>query len=96
MSREQNLSDLREYLHSLMKDGVIKVTFIKNDGTERVMSCTLNESVIQSYSKKTEKVRKHNPDVMSVWDTEKSEWRSFRLDSVREVSFPLGYRYEST
>jgi len=66
------------------------VTFTKSDGTEREMLCTLREDLIQSTEKKTERTKKENADVMSVWDLEKSGWRSFRLDSVKAIQFGIG------
>jgi hypothetical protein len=53
------------------------------------MLCTLREEFIQQYEKKTERVRQENLDVMSVWDLEKSGWRSFRIDSVKRIDFDL-------
>lgn len=66
------------------------MTFTKADGTEREMRCTLREDLIQSTEKKTERTKKENADVMSVWDLEKSGWRSFRLDSVKSIKFGIG------
>ena len=66
------------------------MTFTKSDGTEREMRCTLREDLIQSTEKKTERSKKENTDVMSVWDLEKSAWRSFRLDSVKSIGFEIG------
>lgn len=75
---------------SKLKDNTLEVTFTKADGTERVMKCTLLETVINEVvgdiqpSSKTS-TRKENPNVVSVIDTEKKVWRSFRLDSIKEV-----------
>lgn len=33
----------------------------------------------------TDGFKKENLSVLSVWDVEKSEWRSFRMDSIKEV-----------
>jgi hypothetical protein len=63
--------------------------FTKSDGTERELLCTLKEEFIGEYEKKTERVKKENPDVMSVWDLENNGWRSFRLDSVKRIDFDL-------
>jgi hypothetical protein len=40
--------------------------------------------------KKTDRVRKENKDVLSIFDLEKNEWRSCRYDSIEAVSFNLG------
>lgn len=77
-------------MSSLLKEEqAVKVTFTKIDGTEREMRCTLREDLIQSTEKKTEKVKKENLEVMAVWDLDKKAWRSFRLDSVKQVTFEL-------
>jgi hypothetical protein len=81
----------RDWLVSHLKYGAVTVDFLKKDGTMRTMKCTLNESSIPVYEKKTEQVRttKTN-EAISVVDLEKNEWRSFRYDSVKSVSFTLG------
>jgi len=69
-----------------LKEGPCFVTFIKVDGTKRIMKCTLNDTYIPpTEPKKTERVKKDNPDVLAVWDLEKDGWRSFRFDTVLEV-----------
>lgn len=91
MNPAVNPSDLRKFLSSLLKEEQeVRVTFTKSDGTEREMLCTLREDLIQSTEKKTERTKKENADVMSVWDLEKSGWRSFRLDSVKSIQFGIG------
>lgn len=65
------------------------MTFTKSDGTERQMKCTLKEEFIQQYEKKTERVRKENEDVLSVWDLDNNGWRSFRVDSIKNIDFDL-------
>lgn len=89
MNPAVNLKELRKYLSSLLKEGTVKVTFTKSDGTEREMSCTLKEDVIQYTEKKTEKVKKENKDILAVWDLDKKAWRSFRLDSVKSFAFDI-------
>ena len=65
------------------------MTFTKSDGTEREMKCTLKEEFIQQYEKKTDRVRKENEDVLSVWDLDNNGWRSFRVDSIKHIDFDL-------
>lgn len=75
----------RDKLINILKNGTATVKFTKTNGEERVMQCTLKESVVQDYEKKTERVKQHNPEILSVWDVEKNAWRSFRFDSIKEV-----------
>jgi hypothetical protein len=67
------------------------VTFTKKDGTERAMRCTLVEGRIPT--DKTPKTASEGGtsagSAVRVFDTEKSEWRSFRWDSVTKVDFTL-------
>ena len=75
----------RKWLSSALRDGPLDVVFIKSDGTERTMRCTLQEGVVVPHEKKTERVKNVNEDVMAVWDLEKNAWRSFKLSSIVKV-----------
>ena len=77
-----NRNDIREFL----LDNIIEVTFTKVDGTERKMNCTLNYEYIPEDKKpqnlyKGEKVME-NLDILKVFDTDKQDWRSFRVENV--------------
>lgn len=74
----------RDELKSSLHRGVCKVTFTKANGETRVMHCTLNESILPPSVDETGSTasRKENLDIIAVWDVEKGDWRSFRLDSV--------------
>ena len=74
----------REVLVEGLKRNLMKVVFTKVNGEERIMNCTLHESVLPE-STITESTKKVNPDTISVWDTENDDWRSFRLDSIKEM-----------
>ena len=77
-------SDLREQL----KSNVMEVKFTKVNGEERIMDCTLQEHMIPATDANK---RKQNEDVLPVFDINKGEWRSFRLDSIINVEL-LEYR----
>lgn len=71
----------------------VEVTFTKVDGTVRTMPCTLNEALLPVVEQITPtadtlppRVKKHNPAVMSVFCTDKQEWRSFRVENVISVT----------
>ncbi len=70
-------NDLKTKLH----EGIVRVTFTKMNGEERIMDCTLMETLIPS-TDLHESTRKHSDEVQPVWDVEKAAWRSFRFDSV--------------
>ena len=86
--KEQKL--FREWLQGLLRTDFVNLTFIKKDDTLREMKCTLIESSLPILETKTDRVRKENDDVISVFDLEKNEWRSCRYDSIREIKFTLG------
>ena len=75
----------RDFLVNELRNGNVKVTFTKTDGTERVMVCTLQESVVVPYEKKTEKVKQPNEDILPVWDLDNDAWRSFKLSSIAAI-----------
>jgi hypothetical protein len=77
----------KKWLHDILLTNVVVVKFTKNDGTERTMKCTLQPSLISQYEAKTERKKEPNEHVLPVWDLECSGWRSFRIDSVKEISF---------
>ena len=59
------------------------VTFTKVNGETRVMPCTLKEDLVPKVEHKGTK--KPNESVVSVWCTDKREWRSFRVDNVVDL-----------
>lgn len=79
----------RKWMVSHLKYGPVTVSFVKKDGTERAMKCTLNEESVTPYEKKTERVKTINEEICPVFDLEKNEWRSFRYDSITKVEFTL-------
>ena len=80
---------LRKWLGEHLAYGPVTVVFEKKDGTLREMRCTLKD--VPQYERKTESEtpRKKDDEVMSVYDMDKSEWRSFRIDSIKEIKFDL-------
>jgi hypothetical protein len=82
---EFNMS--REELKTRLKDVIATVTFEKKDGTLRQMRCTLKESYLPTFVEQEKNGRKENLDVLPVWDIDEGGWRSFRLDTIKSVSF---------
>jgi len=94
---KETVDERRKVLKEQLGNGIMEVTFTKVDGTTRVMPCTLKAEFIPDpvpapHFTNTDnpvdfpKVKKVNPLVMSVFCTDKSEWRSFRLENVISVS----------
>lgn len=87
--KQKDKDALRKWLVEHLAYGEVKITFEKKDGTMREMRCTLKD--VPEYERKTEsdKPRKKNDEVLSVFDLDKSEWRSFRIDSITQIQFDL-------
>jgi len=67
---------------SLQKN-IMNVVFTKVNGEERKMTCTLSEHILPETT--GESKRKENLEVLSVWDIDNDGWRSFRLDSIKDL-----------
>lgn len=81
-------------LKEQLKNGVITVVFEKTDGTERTMRATLSDlyvpqvepQMLSEYDGQVPKnARQLNDNVQAVWDIDAGGWRSFRIDSVKQV-----------
>ena len=80
---------MREWVQGILRERTVQITFVKADGTERTMPCTLNESQLPPRPV-TENTRARSEEVCAVWDPEREVWRSFRWDRVRRIEFTLG------
>ena len=72
----------REILIKNLQKKSMRITFTKVNGDERIMDCTLQEYMVPPTNPDN---RKENEEVLPVWDINKGEWRSFRLDSVTNI-----------
>lgn len=79
-------NEVLEHLEIALTQGVVKIKFEKKDGSLREMNATLNPKLIIEYEKKTDKTRTVNPEIMSVFDVDLNEWRSFRKNSLKEIN----------
>ena len=77
-----------------LKNGVVTVIFEKVDGTERTMRATLSDlyvpqvepAMLSEYDGQVPKNAKQlNDNVQAVWDIDAGGWRSFRIDSVKQL-----------
>jgi hypothetical protein len=78
----------KDELKAQLKTGIFEVTFTKVDGSERVMPCTLKEDLLPAAAPRSDentKVRKVNDTNLSVWCTDKAEWRSFKVANVTNI-----------
>ena len=89
---DANKAIMRDWVRSLLQKGPVMVTFVKADGTEREMKCTLSgdfrPATPAPTTTVTESKPRKQPDEHSlrVFDLDKNEWRSFRFERLRKVS----------
>jgi len=71
----------------------VTVTFTKQDGTNRVMNCTLKPELLPVVEVKPlaegKQPRKESTTSIRVYDLEKKEWRSFTTKNVTRVEFTI-------
>jgi len=79
----------KDWLRTLLKESVVGITFIKKDGSERLMQCTLAESKIPSEFAPKGSEKTKSDEVLPVFDVENDGWRSFRWDSIKKIEFSL-------
>jgi hypothetical protein len=87
----------RDEIVSMLEQGICTVTFTKVNGELRHMPCTLKTDLLPAVVSEsgTDKKKKINTDNLSVWCTDKNEWRSFKVANVQEVK-PLNKTYTIT
>ena len=101
---EKELKLFKKWLKSHLAFGSVTVTFTKRDGTERVMECTTATSLVpvdlteEVHYTNTDnpvdfptpkKEKKVNEDVCPVYDLESKAWKSFRWDSIKQVTLTI-------
>lgn len=81
----------RSELIEVLANDVVEITFTKKNGEERIMKCTLRDDIIENMSNTSpvSSGRKVNPDVIPVFDLDKNDWRSFRVDSVKAIAYSI-------
>lgn len=65
---------------------VVQVTFVKADGSQRVMHATLQPSLLPVSTTITESAppKEKDANLFNVWDMEAQAWRSFRMERVTD------------
>ena len=89
----QNAEERNRWLRGILSKNTHEVTFTKINGETRVMPCTLDPARLDrlpnSQLREVKANREAKPDTLSVYCTDKNEWRSFRvmnLISIKELS----------
>lgn len=84
-----NTPEGREWLRTLLSDQDLTISFIKKDGTVRDMVCTLAPDKIPAEQAPKNSGKAKSDESIAVFDVEKQEWRSFRWDSLTQISFEV-------
>ena len=97
---------IRNWIKGLLSNSEVKVTFVKANGTDREMRCTLDGAKIPAKPisptnstapvdgivRESKRPRKEpDPHSIRVYDLEKQEWRSFRFDRLKKVTAELTF-----
>ena len=91
---EKDWNKFTTWLNSMLKiNESTTVTFTKQDGTERVMTCTLKPELLPEVEVKPlaegKQPRKESTTSIRVFDLEKKEWRSFTIKNITRVEFTI-------
>jgi len=93
---DNDWSEFSTWLKSVLKETSVKVTFTKKDGSNRVMQCTLDPTLLpQKTLTESTKPRKSNENTMSVYDLEAENWRSFIIKNVTSVELTLASKVDT-
>ena len=83
--------EFREWVRTMLRQGILQVTFQKKDGSLREMTCTLQSGFIPEENVPTGAGKAKNDEAIAVYDLEVEGWRSFRWDSVKNILFSLDF-----
>jgi hypothetical protein len=88
VDQSQNLLPLREKILEIFKTNkYLVVDFTKIDGDHRLMTCTIHPEVLPPYIfESISGKRKEHIGTISVWDLNKKDWRSFKIDRVNMIT----------
>lgn len=80
----------RHEMIDMLRQQVCQVRFIKVNGEERDMQCTLKEDLIPESKKPVadDQGVQATIGVIKVFDIDKQDWRSFRVDNVTKFAYP--------
>ena len=75
-------------LRGLLQNNLLKILFVKKDGTEREMYCTLMpETIKHTLSSDKEKTNTQTQNrVLAVYDTKVQGWRSMIVENIISYS----------
>ena len=82
--------EFRDWLLGLLADekNPTTVTFMKKDGTQRVMKCTRSPSQIPEDQHPKNGMNDSDTSIR-VFDLDKNEWRSFIVENVKRIEYTM-------
>ena len=89
---DQDWDKFSKWLTGMLKiNETVTVTFTKQDGSERVMNCTLKPELLPEAKPLAEgkEPRKESTTSIRVFDNDLKDWRSFTTKSVTRVEFSI-------
>lgn len=103
-ANDTNKAIIRDWVRGLLQKDAVTIVFVKADGTEREMLCTLNWDLIPvdkqpghppidgKFVKESKSRKDPDPHSLRVFDVAKQEWRSFRFDRLKKVVAELSFQ----
>lgn len=77
-----NIDELRE----MLKTDLATIVFTKKDGTKREMHCTMIPEYLPVMKEPNPNIKYGpSPTIVTVWDLEQNDWRSFKFDSILSI-----------
>lgn len=76
----------KSQIDDLLRVFDLRVVFTKVDGSDRIMMCTRDPSLIPiSPMKKDGPPKPPNDNLLHVYDVDSSGWRSIKVDTIKNV-----------
>ena len=75
----------RDRLVKLLSSNEVNVSFIKKTGGRRKMRCTLDATRLPKRIAAKLDSLPTTPGILTVFDTEKKDWRSFYLSNITKI-----------
>jgi len=82
------VTQTRDEIIAMLQAGDVTIDYTKLDGNNRLLECTLQESVIPvvQSDKDPNAQRKVNPNNIVVWDNVAGAWRTVILDRINSIT----------
>jgi hypothetical protein len=98
---DANKAIIRDWVRSLLQKHPVTIVFVKADGSDREMRCTLNGDFIPAAAwpstsvdglvKESRSRKQPDEHTLRVFDLELMEWRSFRFERLKKVVAELRF-----